>query len=108
MPDEGEILFDGKSADIHSPKDAIDLGIGMVHQHFMLVEPFTVTENIILGTEPTRAGVIDFKTARGEVVAISEKYGLAVDPDAVIRGPVGGHAAASGDTQGAVSAVRRS
>jgi simple sugar transport system ATP-binding protein len=89
-PDAGEILFEGKQVDIHSPKDAIDLGIGMVHQHFMLVEPFTVTENIVLGTEPTRAGVIDFGAARAEVVAISERYGLAVDPDAVVRDlPVG-------------------
>jgi simple sugar transport system ATP-binding protein len=89
-PDEGEILFDGKPAEIHSPKDAIDLGIGMVHQHFMLVEPFTVAENIVLGTEPTHAGVIDFRAARREVEVISERYGLTVDPDAIVRDlPVG-------------------
>lgn len=89
-PDAGEVLVEGEPAHIHSPKHAIDLGIGMVHQHFMLVEPLTVTENIILGTEPTHAGVIDFKKARADVVDISKRYGLAVDPDAVIRDlPVG-------------------
>jgi simple sugar transport system ATP-binding protein len=88
--DSGDILISGEVVQIKSPRQAIDQGIGMVHQHFMLVEPFTVTENIILGTEPTRADVIDFKKARAEVVAISEKYGLAVDPDAkIIDLPVG-------------------
>ncbi len=89
-PDGGEILVDGEPVDIRSPRQAIDMGIGMVHQHFMLVEPLTVTENIVLGNEPTKAGVIDFRTARAGVVEISERYGLAVDPDARIMDlPVG-------------------
>lgn len=88
--DGGEILVDGEPVNIRSPRNAIDLGIGMVHQHFMLVEPLTVTENIVLGTEPTRAGVIDFKKAREDVREISRRYGLAIDPDAVVRDlPVG-------------------
>lgn len=83
--DSGEILVDGQPVRIKSPKDAIDLGIGMVHQHFMLVEPLTVTENIVLGREPTRFGVIDFSEARRRVVDLSERYGLGVDPDARIE-----------------------
>lgn len=80
----GEILVDGEPVKIKSPRHAIDLGIGMVHQHFMLVEPLTVTENIVLGREPGKYGVIDFSTARKRVKEISERYGLAVDPDARI------------------------
>ncbi len=81
--DAGEILVEGRPVDIGSPKDAIELGIGMVHQHFMLVEPLTVTENIVLGNEPTKTGgVLDRDTARQRVVALAEKYGLRVDPDA--------------------------
>jgi len=80
----GEILVDGEVTKIRSPRHAIDLGIGMVHQHFMLVEPLTVTENIVLGREPGRLGVIDFDTARKRVVEISQRYGLKVDPDARI------------------------
>ncbi|MHB1477059.1 MAG: ABC transporter ATP-binding protein, partial [Coriobacteriia bacterium] len=70
---------------IKSPRHAIDLGIGMVHQHFMLVEPLTVTENIVLGREPGKFGVIDFGLARTRVLEISERYGLKVDPDAKIQ-----------------------
>jgi simple sugar transport system ATP-binding protein len=81
-PDGGEILVEGRPVRIRSPRDAIDLGIGMVHQHFMLVEPLTVTENIVLGREPSRAGMIDFGTARAAVRDLSERYGLQVDPDA--------------------------
>jgi simple sugar transport system ATP-binding protein len=81
-PDGGEIMVDGRLVRIRSPRDAIDLGIGMVHQHFMLVEPLTVTENIILGHEPSRFGMIDFKTARTKVGELSARYGLKVDPDA--------------------------
>ena len=90
-PDEGEILFDGKPAEIHSPKDAIDLGIGMVHQHFMLVPVFTVAENVVLGVEPTLSGgVLNIDEARQDVRSISEQYNLAVDPDAIIEElPVG-------------------
>jgi len=85
--DEGEIVVDGAVVDIKMPRDAIALGIGMVHQHFMLVEPLTVTENIVMGLEPTSGfgGVIDRKTARERVVALSDRYGLKVDPEARIR-----------------------
>jgi len=89
-PDAGEVLVDGDLVTIRSPRHAIDLGIGMVHQHFMLVEPLTVTENIVLGLEPSRATVIDFVSARKVVQDLSERYGLKVDPDAKIEElPVG-------------------
>jgi len=85
QPEAGEIRVRGEKANITSPNVANDLGIGMVHQHFMLVQNFTVTENIILGAEP-RAGIkIDRSTAREKVRQISEQYGLAVDPDAKIE-----------------------
>ena len=83
--DGGRILVDGKPAGIKGPRQAIGLGIGMVHQHFMLVETLTVTENIVLGCEPTAYGVIDTKTARADAVVLSERYGLAVDPDALVQ-----------------------
>lgn len=83
--DGGEILIDGAPVRIKSPRQAIDLGIGMVHQHFMLIEPLTVTENIVLGREPGKFGVIDFELARSRVLEISERYGLKVDPDARIQ-----------------------
>jgi ABC-type uncharacterized transport system ATPase subunit len=79
--DGGDVLIDGSPVRIRSPRDAIGLGIGMVHQHFMLVEPLTVTENIVLGREPARFGVIDFASARTRVRELSERYGLKVDPD---------------------------
>jgi len=83
--DEGEILVGGEPVQIDSPSDAIDLGIGMVHQHFMLVPVMTVTENLVLGNEPVRgAGVMDIKEASRRVRELSDRYGLAVDPDAVI------------------------
>jgi general nucleoside transport system ATP-binding protein len=85
-PTEGEILVGGKPVQIDSPSDAIDLGIGMVHQHFMLVPVMTVTENIVLGNEPSRVtGVLDLKEASARVRELSDRYGLAVDPDAVIE-----------------------
>ena len=85
QPEAGEIRVRGEKVNITSPNVANDLGIGMVHQHFMLVQNFTVTENIILGAEP-RAGIkIDRATAREKVRQISEQYGLAVDPDAKIE-----------------------
>ena len=83
--ERGEILVDDQLVKVRSPRQAIDLGIGMVHQHFMLVEPLTVTENIVLGREPGRFGVIDMATARKRVAEISERYGLKIDPDAKIR-----------------------
>lgn len=84
QPEAGEIKVKGESVKITDPNVANDLGIGMVHQHFMLVDTFTVTENIILGKETSKAGVIDIKTAEEEVRKISERYGLAVDPQAKI------------------------
>ncbi len=81
-PDGGEVLVDGKPVRIRTPRDAIALGIGMVHQHFMLVETLTVTENIILGHEPSRFGLVDFTTARAKVEELSARYGLKVEPDA--------------------------
>jgi simple sugar transport system ATP-binding protein len=89
--DEGDIVVDGEVKQFESPGDAIAAGIGMVHQHFMLVPVFTVTENVVLGVEPTEfGGVIDQKEAKREVAEISAKYGLAVDPDGVIEDlPVG-------------------
>ena len=91
QPDEGEILIDGKAVIIRSPKDAIAAGIGMVHQHFMLVPVFTVAENVTLGMERTRAlGLLDRRRARRDVRALSERYGLDVDPDAYVEDlPVG-------------------
>lgn len=80
--DAGRILVNGSEVMIKGPRQAIDLGIGMVHQHFMLIEPLTVTENIVLGIEPTKWDVIERDQARRDVVAISERYGLKVDPDA--------------------------
>jgi len=89
-PEAGTILFEGKPVQIKSPRQAISLGIGMVHQHFMLVEPLTVAENIVLGQEPSRASIIDFDAARTFVKDLSDKYGLRVDPDArILDLPVG-------------------
>jgi general nucleoside transport system ATP-binding protein len=85
QPEKGEIRVKGKPVNITNPNIANDLGIGMVHQHFMLVDPFTVTENIILGQETTSKGMIDIKKAENDVRAISERYGLAVDPSAKIQ-----------------------
>ena len=84
-PSSGDILVNGKKIEMNNPRDAINAGIGMVHQHFMLVQPFTVTENIVLGTEPKKGVALDMATARKNVVEISERYGLAIDPDAKIE-----------------------
>ncbi len=84
QPEQGEIRVKGKPVKITNPNIANDLGIGMVHQHFMLVDTFTVTENIILGKETKKGLTIDLKTAEKEVREISERYGLAVDPQAKI------------------------
>ncbi len=90
-PDEGEILIDGKPTHFRDAKDAIHAGIGMVHQHFMLVPVFTVAENVVLGVEPTGwLDHLDLAKARKQVTAISIEHGLEVDPDAVIEEiPVG-------------------
>ena len=71
MPDEGEILLDGKKVQFHSPKDAIERGIGMVHQHFMLVPTLTILENVILGREPTRGLTIDMARAAARRLGLS-------------------------------------
>ncbi|MEI5906247.1 ABC transporter ATP-binding protein [Bacillus spongiae] len=84
QPEKGEIRVEGKPVNITNPNIANDLGIGMVHQHFMLVETFTVTENIILGSEPKKFATVDIKKAEQEVREISERYGLKVDPSAKI------------------------
>ncbi|SDM57293.1 nucleoside ABC transporter ATP-binding protein [Psychrobacillus sp. OK028] len=85
QPEAGEIKVKGKTVKITDPNVANDLGIGMVHQHFMLVENFTVTENIILGNELTKAGVVDIKDAAKKIRKLSEMYGLDVDPNAKIE-----------------------
>src|SRR6184192_4195382 len=110
QPDEGEIRVDNKPVVIHSPRDAIAAGIGMVHQHFMLVPVFTVAENVTLGIEETGlaqrggapsylrflagalklAGVLDRRRTRRDVHELSRRYGLDIDPDALVENlPVG-------------------
>ena len=85
QPDEGEILIDGKPAKFGSPRDAIAAGIGMVHQHFMLVPVFTVAENVTLGIEEVGpAGLLDRRKTRRDVADLSHRYGLDVDPDALV------------------------
>ncbi|WP_294518221.1 ABC transporter ATP-binding protein [uncultured Pseudoflavonifractor sp.] len=85
QPEEGTIKKDGQVVSIKNPNDANDLGIGMVHQHFKLVEVFSVLDNIILGVEPTKGPFLKKDEARKKVVALSEKYGLKVDPDAMVE-----------------------
>jgi general nucleoside transport system ATP-binding protein len=91
QPDEGEIVIDGRPVTFNSPKDAIAAGIGMVHQHFMLVPVFTVAENVTLGIEQAdRVGLLDRRRTRREVADLSHRYGLDVDPDALVEDlPVG-------------------
>ena len=84
-PTGGQILINGKEVQFSSPKDAIDIGIGMVHQHFMLIQPFTVTENIILGMEPVKGLVVDKEAAKQKVLELSGRYGMKVDPDAKVE-----------------------
>ena len=85
QPDRGTIYVKGKEVKINNPNVANDLGIGMVHQHFKLVENFTVTENIILGLEPKKGITIDIKSAAKRIEELSKKYGLNVDPYAKIE-----------------------
>jgi general nucleoside transport system ATP-binding protein len=91
QPDEGQILIDGEPLTIHGPRDAIAAGIGMVHQHFMLVPVFSVADNVMLGDERTGpAGWLDRRRARRDVREVSERFGLRVDPDALVEDlPVG-------------------
>jgi simple sugar transport system ATP-binding protein len=90
-PDEGRILIDGNEVQFSGPADAIRAGIGMVHQHFMLVPVFTVTENVMLGVEPTGpVSVLDHRKARQNLIELSKEYGLEVEPDALVEDlPVG-------------------
>ena len=85
QPEEGVIRKDGQQVEIRDPNDANRLGIGMVHQHFKLVDIFTVLDNIIMGVEPCKAGFLQKAEAREKVLALSEKYGLKVDPDALVE-----------------------
>ncbi len=89
-PDAGTVEVNGEHVVIRSARDAIDLGIGMVHQHFMLVEPLTVTENLVLGSEPTAGPVLDYRAARRQAAKLIEEFGFDIDPDTRIEDlPVG-------------------
>ena len=85
QPEKGEIRKDGKKVEIKDPNDATELGIGMVHQHFKLVECFSVLDNIILGVEPNKLGFLKKAEAKKKVMELSKHYGLAIDPDAIIE-----------------------
>ena len=83
-PEEGEIWLNGQPVSIHSPTNAIDLGIGMIHQHFMLVESLTVAENVALGLSSSRGPLTDLDRVSKRILELAEVYGLRVDPDAYI------------------------
>src|SRR6056297_3533448 len=87
QPTEGVVRLNGEAKAFSSPRDAIDAGVGMIHQHFMLVDPMTVTENVVLGNEPRKWGGlgVDRAASRRAVVDLAEKYGFDVDPDAAIE-----------------------
>src|SRR5437764_6770300 len=82
--DSGEILVGGEPRSIHTPHDAIAIGIGMVHQHFMLVDTMTVAENIVLGAEPGNAAALDLKKAAAEIRRVSDEFKLSVNPNSTI------------------------
>ena len=84
-PDEGTIRVDGQEVRFRSPKDAIAVGIGMVHQHFMLADNLTVAENVVLGSEPKKGLVLDLDTARERIGELSGAYGMDIDPDALVE-----------------------
>ena len=84
-PDEGQILLDGEPVTFRSPADAIAAGVGMVHQHFMLADNFTVLENVVLGSEPTKGGRLDRSAARRRIQEISDSYALGLDPDTLVE-----------------------
>jgi len=84
-PDSGTIAIDGQEVVLRSPSDAIERGVGMVHQHFQLADNFTVLENVILGDEPTRRGVLKLSEARERIEQIGRDYRLTVDPDAMVE-----------------------
>ena len=96
QPDEGEIHLDGEPVKIDSARRAIGLGIGVVHQHFMLVPVMTVAENLVLGTEPHSGPLMDYKEAAARTRELSERFGLAVRPEAEGAGPRGRRPAARG------------
>ena len=85
QPEQGTIKKNGQVVQIRNPNDANDLNIGMVHQHFKLVEVFSVLDNIILGVEPCKGGFLQKAEARRKVMELSERYGLKVDPDAKVE-----------------------
>lgn len=85
QPEQGQIFINGKEEKISNPSHAIKLGIGMIHQHFMLVDNFTVTENIVLGNEPKKGAKIDYKKASNDVKELADKYGFKVNPNEVIE-----------------------
>ena len=90
QPDGGRILLDGEQVSFAGPGDAMAAGIGMVHQHFMLIPVFTVAENVALGNEPTKGGMLDMAVARERVLEISKRFGFDIDPDARVEDlPVG-------------------
>ncbi len=99
-PDEGEIRVKGRPVTIASPSDAIALGIGMVHQHFMLVPVMTVAENIVLAMEPRSGPLLDRTQSEARVQMISDRFGLAVSPGRARPGHHGRHAAAGRDPEG--------
>ena len=84
VPDEGSIILNGSPVTLKSPSSAIEQGIGMVHQHFMLADPMTVTENIVLGYEPRKGPFFDRKKAEQQVAELSARYGLQIDPKATV------------------------
>ena len=103
QPDEGEVLMRGEPIAVSSPSDAIAHGIGMVHQHFMLVPTLTVTENVALGLKSERRPLTDLPTVETRILELSEAYGLQVDPNAYVWQLAVGRTPAGGDTQSSVS-----
>ena len=101
-PDEGEILINGEVVHLRNPGDAIERGVGMVHQHFQLVPVFTVAENIMLGSESHNGPFLTPSRAAERIRELSRQFGLAVDPDATVEDLAGRHPAARRDPQGAV------
>ena len=107
LPDRGEILVRGQPAAIRSPQDALAAGIGMVHQHFMLVEPFSVLENVVLGVEGGFLLEPGLARARAELLRLGREYHLEVDLDTRVAGPRRGPAPARRDPEGALPRGRR-
>src|ERR1700746_2738069 len=97
-PDAGEILLQGKPVSFGSARDAIQVGIGMVHQHFMLLPVMTVAENIVLGVEPREGLLLDERGAERRVRELSERYGLVVSPSALVEEITGGQGQGVEDT----------